>query len=121
METKLVVQIVLTVLMFAGFIYAGIQISKSAKEKERVLREGLRVAARVVKVEDGMARKGKNVEVLLTVEFSLPAQPPRTVRTSAFAGPVLLRDIVPGVSVHAIVDPTNSSNVIVDLDQGLIR
>lgn len=121
MEPKLLVQIVLTVLMFAGFIYAGIQISKSAKEKERVLREGVRVPARVLKVEDGMARKGKKVEIVLTVEIALPAQPTRTARVSAFAGPVLLRDIVPGVSVPAIVDPTNPSNVIVDLDQGLVR
>lgn len=115
------IKLVLVVLMFLGFIYVWIQISKSAKDKERVLQDGTRVQAKIVGVSDGRSRRGKDTEVVLTLEFTAPPWPTRQAKSSVYVGPVLLRDVVVGAHVHAIVDPKNPETVIVEIEKGIIR
>lgn len=114
------VKLVLVILMFLGFIWAWIQISKAAKDQERVLREGRRVLARIVALRDGPARKGKQTEVILTLEYDAPPEATRRAQSSVFVGPVLLRDVVVGASVHAIVDRSDPQRVIVEIEKGVV-
>lgn len=114
------VKLVLVVLMFLGFIWAWVQISKAAKDKERVLREGRRVLSRIVALRDGPARKGKQTEVILTLEVDASPEPTQRAQASVFVGPVQLRDVVVGASVHAIIDPRDPQRVIVEIERGVV-
>ncbi|MDC0742509.1 hypothetical protein [Polyangium mundeleinium] len=106
-------------LLIAFFVWAVRDFGKFNAKRERVFREGLRGEGTIVGVTDGLARRGYDREVVLTLDVVLPGRPVSRAEARVFAGQVKARELVPGARLPVLVDPVDASRVVVDPATGL--
>jgi hypothetical protein len=115
MDTKLIVQIVIGVLVLAGLVWAFRDFKKFESNRDRVLREGIRGEGTIVALSDGTARRGRDArEVVLTLDITIAGRPSFRAQASVFAGQIKARELVVGARLPVLVDPVDGSRVVVD-------
>jgi hypothetical protein len=115
MDTKLIVQIVVGLVVLVGLVWAFRDFKKFETSRDRVLREGIRGEGIIVAVADGSARRGRDArEVVLTLDVAVPGRPGFRAQASVFAGQIKARELVAGARLPVLVDPVDGSRVVVD-------
>jgi len=119
MSIKQIWMIVGPVLLLAFFVWAARDFFKFNAKRERVFREGLRGEGTIVGAADGLARRGHDREVVLTLDVVLPGRPAFRAEARVFAGQVKARELVAGARLPVLVDPVDGTRVVVDPATGL--
>lgn len=114
MDTKLILYLLGGLVALPLIIWAVKDFRKFEERQQRVFSSGLRGEGTIVSVADGSGRKGPDREVVITLDVALSGRPPFRAEAAVYAGPVKARALVVGARLPVLVDPVDTSRVVVD-------